>query len=361
MGELRFGELWIVSSPFPTNFLSKWSHRDLFKCSLGHPGQSNLEPQKFIEKENHLNHPPPWLWGSKYEFSGGCRLIFQHHNSSRHLLTVVCRLSWKLGRFANSKTNFSYEIPSFCTNPQTNQLYKPGRGRRSRKTWMFSVSFCASVLVMVMSGSGARSFVPNYVKRSQTIRKSNWKSHLELVFSFSWLFLQEKCGNKPGCGLSVYRLLPYTASTRLFREICGSSLMGRVWCSQGGLIILWPSNPPVLIASNFLHCFRGHSKIIRNNQKQSETIKNNQKHSENKQKHLSLPRFHLELLSMFVQLDVRPARSLKPCWWTCRVLFKLRAWHVCWTYEKIKNRSKTRNQHPQHKEQHQNILPVLSS
>eukprot|EP00913_Durusdinium_trenchii_P025484 g23922.t1 len=50
-----------------------------------------------------------------------------------------------LPRFANSKANFSYEIPSFCTNPQTNQLYKP-----------------------------------------------------------------------------VYRLLPYTASTRLFREICGS-------------------------------------------------------------------------------------------------------------------------------------------
>ncbi|CAJ1419383.1 unnamed protein product [Effrenium voratum] len=50
-----------------------------------------------------------------------------------------------LPRFANSKANFTYEIPGFCTNPQTNQLYKP-----------------------------------------------------------------------------VFRLLPYTASTRLFREICGS-------------------------------------------------------------------------------------------------------------------------------------------
>lgn len=34
-------------------------------------------------------------------------------------------VSWHV-RFANSKTNFNYEIPSFCTNPQTNQLYKPG-------------------------------------------------------------------------------------------------------------------------------------------------------------------------------------------------------------------------------------------
>ncbi|CAE7569626.1 RYR1, partial [Symbiodinium sp. CCMP2456] len=50
-----------------------------------------------------------------------------------------------LPRFANSKANFNYDIPGFCTNPQTNTLYK-----------------------------------------------------------------------------SVYRLLPYTASTRLFREICGS-------------------------------------------------------------------------------------------------------------------------------------------
>ena len=34
-----------------------------------------------------------------------------------------CRLRC---RFANSKANFNYDIPGFCTNPQTNTLYKAG-------------------------------------------------------------------------------------------------------------------------------------------------------------------------------------------------------------------------------------------
>ena len=36
---------------FQAIFLSKWSHRDLFKCSLGHPGQSNLEAKNSLKRK----------------------------------------------------------------------------------------------------------------------------------------------------------------------------------------------------------------------------------------------------------------------------------------------------------------------
>ncbi len=46
----------------------------------------NMEPQKSpeIEKASHLNHPPPWLWGSKCWCSRGvCPVygvfLFEHH------------------------------------------------------------------------------------------------------------------------------------------------------------------------------------------------------------------------------------------------------------------------------------------
>ena len=69
-------------------------------------------------------------------------------------------------RFANSKANFNYDIPGFCTNPQTNTLYKSGA------------------------------------------------AHLRYAAVVA----------RHGFALPVYRLLPYTASTRLFREICGALL-----------------------------------------------------------------------------------------------------------------------------------------
>ena len=77
-----------------------------------------------IEKENYLNQTCIFRF-NMYIF----RSVDKFSNTIGSCSIYPFRASWKLGRFANSKTNFSYEIPSFCTNPQTNQLYKPGGGK----------------------------------------------------------------------------------------------------------------------------------------------------------------------------------------------------------------------------------------
>lgn len=148
-----------------------------------------------------------------------------------------------------------------------------------------------------------------------------------------WIFLQET-NKEPGCKprLSVYRLLPYTASTRLFREICGTSLMGGGCCRPSVEIWLLQHFPTWLCLSR--------------------TLKNNQTH-------LSLLRFHLELLSMFVQLDVRPARILKPgCWWTCGVLAEK---GLTWRFHKRSTTRSTSSTGHNWTNTKQNTYPVLSS